>query len=101
MTSSNPPESTTPKPPHFVVYSDLWVGTQPPDPSSLKVALFCSLRYFTVTSAISRDSMSCAAFSIDIVQLLNYPFCSNLSFLLLAGAWDNVGNAFDLFRIGI
>jgi len=24
------------EPPHFVVYSDLWVGPQPPDPSSLK-----------------------------------------------------------------
>jgi len=45
--------------------------------------------------------MSCAAFSIDVVYLLNYPLCSNLSFLLLAGAWDNVSNTFDLVRIGI
>ncbi|KAF8334535.1 glycoside hydrolase [Amanita rubescens] len=36
MTLSDPSKSTAPKPPHFVVYSDLWVGTQPPNPSSLK-----------------------------------------------------------------
>lgn len=61
MTPNDSAKSTVPTAPHFVIYSDQWTGTQPPDPSLVKVTSLLPLLDL-VTSIISRDILFCEAF---------------------------------------